>query len=130
MPHFPTHLRRSFYAWIEQGMPPAASVEVDYKEEVWPAERLLGVMCHSSDVMPSAICELLGIERGSSCARAAQRLLAERRRTTGQRPRGGHDETRNRRGGRALDGAVGGARLHERGRRHRACEGCGEGRGT
>jgi hypothetical protein len=78
MPHIPTHLRRSFYEWIEEGTPPAASVEVDDEPQVWPAERLLGVMCHSSDIMPSAICERLEIERGSACACAAQRLMAER----------------------------------------------------
>jgi hypothetical protein len=61
-------------------MPPAASVALDYEEEqIWPAERLLSAMRHSSDIMPSCICEQLDIERGTACARAAERLLAERR---------------------------------------------------
>ena len=79
MPHAPKHLRRSFYEWIEEGAPPAASVASDHGREVWSAERLLTAMCDSSDIIPSAICEQLAIARGSACAFAARRLLAERR---------------------------------------------------
>ena len=85
MPHVAPQLRRSFYDWVEAGMPPAASVEVDYEEEPWPAERLLGAMVHSSDIMPSGICEQLDIARGSSCGCAAQRLLVEREQVSARR---------------------------------------------
>ncbi len=80
MSHYPGHLREAFCRWACEGTPPLASVEVDYEDAVWPAEKLLGRMTHCTDVMPGYACDELEIERGSTYARAAQRLLAERRR--------------------------------------------------
>jgi len=79
--HYGGHLRQAFYVWAEEGMPPLAAAEERYEPVIWPAEKLLGLMTHCTDVMPGELCELLDIERGSTYARAAQRLLAERKRT-------------------------------------------------
>jgi hypothetical protein len=39
--HYPDHLREAFLAWIGEGYPPTARVEVDYREQKWPAEPTL-----------------------------------------------------------------------------------------
>ena len=39
--HYPGHLREAFLVWLDEGCPPAASVEVNHEPEVWPAEKLL-----------------------------------------------------------------------------------------
>ena len=77
--HFPGHMRQAFVDWVEAGQPDVAQVEVDYVPRPWPAEKLLGRLCHCSDVMPSDLCGDLDMRLGSSYARAAQSLLAERR---------------------------------------------------
>lgn len=80
MSHFPGHLRDAFIDWVQSdGMPEVARVEVDYEDAAWPARKLLGVFCHCTDAMPSELCRDLDIEPGSTYARAAQRLLRERR---------------------------------------------------
>jgi hypothetical protein len=42
-----------------------------------PADMLLGQMTDCDDILPSALCDELGIERGSSYGQAARRLLRE-----------------------------------------------------
>jgi len=81
--HFGNHMRRAFGDWVDEGMPPLASVEQNYEPVVRPAEKLLGRMCHCSDVIPGTLCDELDLERGSTYARAAQRLLSERKAASG-----------------------------------------------
>lgn len=78
--HYGTHLRQAFVDWVDDGMPPQAACEEVYRPVQWPADKLLGLMCHCTDIMPGDLCVELEIERGSTYARAAQRLLAERKR--------------------------------------------------
>jgi hypothetical protein len=52
----PGHLRHAFEAWVEAGAPDTAAVEVNYEEEQWPAERLLGKLWHCTDIMPRTLC--------------------------------------------------------------------------
>jgi hypothetical protein len=78
--HFGEHLRVSFRQWVYDGMPPEAACEERYEPVMWPAEKLLGLMTHCTDTMPGDICHELDVELGSSYARAAQRLLSERKR--------------------------------------------------
>jgi hypothetical protein len=80
MSHFGGHLRESFDQWVEEGMPPLAACEERYRPVTWSAEKLLGVMIHCTDIMPSTLCDEVGLEPGSTYARAAQHLLAERKR--------------------------------------------------
>ena len=77
--HYGTHMRQAFCDWVDEGMPPLAAVEVNYEPVTWPADKLLGRMCHCSDIMPRDTCDQLELERGSTYARAAQRLLAAQR---------------------------------------------------
>jgi len=79
--HYAGHIRQAFCDWVEAGMPATAVIERSYQEHEIPAEELLGLMWHCSDVLPGHICACLGIDRGSSYAAAAQRLRAERRRS-------------------------------------------------
>ena len=74
MAHYPGHLREAFTVWVEDGMPDTAAVEVNYEEECWPSERLLGLMWHCSDIMPGYLCQELEMEQGSTYAQAAQYL--------------------------------------------------------
>jgi hypothetical protein len=78
MPHYPGHLRGAFCDWIDEGMPNVATVEVNYEEQQWPAERLLGKMWNCSDIMPSGLCSELDMELGSTYAMAARGLLEQR----------------------------------------------------
>lgn len=88
--HFPGHLREAFVEWVEDEMPPEVEMhichggfnnpEARWEWQTWPAEKLLGKLVHCSDIMPGDLCEELELERGSTYARAAQRLLAGRRR--------------------------------------------------
>jgi hypothetical protein len=80
--HYGTHWHQAFCNWVDDEMPPVAVVAIDYEERHWPADQLLGVMTHCTDVVPGDTCAQLGIERGSTYAQAAQRLLAERKRST------------------------------------------------
>jgi hypothetical protein len=77
--HFGGHLRDAFCDWVEEGMPPLVECEEHYEPITWTAEQLLGRMCHCTDIMAAGTCDQLGIEPGSTYARAAQRLLAERK---------------------------------------------------
>lgn len=79
MPHYPGHLREAFLDWIESDCPDTATVEEGYEPQVWPAERLLGVMWNCSDIMPGWLCELIDLRRGTTYARAARGLKSERR---------------------------------------------------
>ena len=78
--HYGTHMRQAFCDWIDEGMPPLAGCEENYTPITWTAEKLLGRMSHCTDIMPGSLCDELDLERGSTYARAAQRLLAERKR--------------------------------------------------
>jgi hypothetical protein len=79
--HYPEHLRETFLAWIDGGYPPTARVEVDYREQEWPAERLLKRMLRCSDVVPTPyrqqLCDDLELELGSYAA-VARALLGAR----------------------------------------------------
>jgi hypothetical protein len=77
--HYGEHLRAAFSEWVGDGMPDTAAWQQRYQDIQGPAEKLLGLMTHCTDIMPSYLCDELGIEPGSTYARAAQRLLAERR---------------------------------------------------
>lgn len=74
MPHYPGHLRDAFRAWVDEAMPDLATVQVNYRDELWPTERLLGKMWHCSDIMPGRLREDLDMPLGSTYARAAQTL--------------------------------------------------------
>ncbi len=50
-----------------------------YVPQRWPAERLLGVMTHCSDIMRGDLCDELDVEGLRTYAAAAQQLLRERR---------------------------------------------------
>ncbi len=78
--HYGAHLRDAFSDWVVEGMPPLAACEEAYRPVTWPAEKLLGLMTHCTDIMPASLCDQLDLEEGSTYARAAQRLLAERSR--------------------------------------------------
>jgi hypothetical protein len=52
VPHYPGHLREAFCDWLEEGCPPLARVEVNYRPQTWPAERLLRRMLNCSDIVP------------------------------------------------------------------------------
>jgi hypothetical protein len=73
-------MREAFCDWVEAGMPVEATVEVNYEPTRWPARKLLGRMCHCSDVMPGDLCDDLEVRRGSTYAAAAQGLLRSMRR--------------------------------------------------
>jgi len=79
--HYGNHWREAFVEWVDHGMLETAEVEVDYEPQQWPARRLLGRMTGCTDIMPSLVCTDLDMERGSTYAAAAQRLLAERAKT-------------------------------------------------
>jgi len=49
--HYPGHLREAFLDWLDEDCPPAARVEVGYRPQTWPSERLLRRMVNCSDVM-------------------------------------------------------------------------------
>lgn len=53
--HYKSNLRDAFVAWLDEGCPPAAAVEVGYVPVVWPAEKLLRRMLACSDVMPGGV---------------------------------------------------------------------------
>ena len=72
-------ISEAFCDWVDDGMPPQAVWEQRHQDVHGPAEKLLGLMCHCTDVIPADVCQQLDIERGSTYARAAQRLLAEQR---------------------------------------------------
>lgn len=74
MPHFPGHIRDAFTNWVESRMPEVATIEIRYQPHEVPARRLLGMVWHCTDILPSDLCSLLGIEAGSTYARAAQSL--------------------------------------------------------
>ncbi len=65
--HYPTHLREAFIDWLDEGCPPLARVEVGYRPQTWPADRLLKRMLRCSDVMPGdfyrEVVERFGLER-------------------------------------------------------------------
>jgi hypothetical protein len=65
-------------ATTDRGAPDTAAVEVNYEEEQWPAERLLGKLWHCTDIMPRTLCGDLELERGSTYAQAAQHLRSIR----------------------------------------------------
>jgi hypothetical protein len=76
--HYAEHLREAFLAWIDEGYPPTARVEVDYREQEWPAERLLKRMQRCSDVVPTPYRQQLRDELGlelRSYAAVARALL-------------------------------------------------------
>jgi hypothetical protein len=50
--HYPGHLREAFCDWLDEGCRPLAAVEVNYEQETWTAERLLGRMLACRDIMP------------------------------------------------------------------------------
>ena len=77
--HYGNHLRQAFCDWVDEGLPPLAACEESYRPVTWPAAKLLGLLTHCTDIMPGVLCDQLDIERGSTYARTAQRLLAERR---------------------------------------------------
>jgi hypothetical protein len=78
--HYGGHLREALSEWVCDGMPATATAERRYEDVHGPAEKLLGLMTQCTDIMPSYLCDELDIEPGSTYARAAQRLLAERKR--------------------------------------------------
>jgi hypothetical protein len=59
--HYAGHWREAFCAWIEEGTPPLARVEVDYEPVTWTAEELLGRMVHCTNIMPGVYCDLAHI---------------------------------------------------------------------
>jgi hypothetical protein len=76
--HYGGHMREAFEQWVYDGLPDTARLEVDYAEVEWPATKFLGRFVHCSDIMPGSLCGDLGMEPGSTYARAAQELLRER----------------------------------------------------
>lgn len=86
--HYGTHMRNAFYNWLDEGCPPAASVEVHYQPQVWPAERLLRKMLNCSDIIPGHIYQdataRFGLERSrkQTCGSVARILLDERNKLT------------------------------------------------
>ena len=72
--HYPGHLRQAFESWIDAGRPGVATVEVNYEPQEVPAQRLLGMLWHCTDIMPSTLCGLLDMPTGTTYAAAAQEL--------------------------------------------------------
>jgi hypothetical protein len=80
--HKQSHIRNSFADWVDEGTPPLAAFEVNHEPVTVTAEKLLGQLWHGTDTMPGYLCDQLSLERGSTYARAARTLMAERRRAT------------------------------------------------
>jgi hypothetical protein len=79
--HYGSHLREAFYEWLDEGCPPLARVEVNYKDEFWSADRLLRKMLACSDIMPGdlyrEVVERYELERSrrQTCGSVARVLL-------------------------------------------------------
>jgi hypothetical protein len=65
--HYGRHPRQAFCDWIDEGCPPLATVEVNYRPRVWTAEQLLQRMLNCSDITPGSFyaeaVETLGLQR-------------------------------------------------------------------
>ena len=87
--HCGGHLRDAFCQWLDDGMPPDIEMDVCFggfnnpaarwESQTWPSEKLLGRLCHCTDIMPGDVCAQLELEPGSTYARAAQRLIRQRK---------------------------------------------------
>lgn len=75
--HYSGHVREAFANWVYEGMPETATVEVDYEEQEFSSEELVGEMGGCSDIMPSILCDELQLPQGSTYGQAARRLLGE-----------------------------------------------------
>jgi len=83
--HYPTHLRDAFLEWIDDGMPDAATLEVNYEELEESADVFLRRFLRCSDQLPRSEAEI-AIDSGaqtSTYAAAARTFLAERARERG-----------------------------------------------
>jgi hypothetical protein len=69
--------REAFDRWVGDGQPEGATVVTPTDCVAMPVQMLLNSMTESSDILPSALCDELDIERGSSYGEAARRLLRE-----------------------------------------------------
>ena len=80
--HAPGHLRYAFSDWVEIGMPVEIAAEGPtydfYDGKPRMATWLLGQLWRCSDIMPGTLCDELDMPAGSTYARAAQQLAAER----------------------------------------------------
>jgi hypothetical protein len=77
--HYGTHLREAFCDWLDEGCPPLAAVEEDYRLTTWPSERLLRTMLRCSDMLPrsqhEAAIDMLRFDPGSSYGSVARAML-------------------------------------------------------
>jgi hypothetical protein len=76
MPHAPGHLRDAFEEWVEARMSPP-EVEVGWDGRPRPIRWLLGQLWNCSDIMPSWLCDELGMPAGSTYAQAVRSLWAD-----------------------------------------------------
>jgi hypothetical protein len=82
--HYSVYRRKRFAQWVDGGFPAVAVIGADDQERQVSAVVMLRGMRRCSDVLPSAvaelICEQLGVEqkrlRGRTYSEAARRLLA------------------------------------------------------
>ena len=85
--HHGTHEREAFLAWLDEGCPPVARVEVEYRDQTVPAEALLVSMLSCNDVMSgieydTVVAELDLEPRAQTYGAVARALLLDQRRSS------------------------------------------------
>jgi hypothetical protein len=83
--HGLTHRHEAFLAWLDEGCPPLARVEVGYRDQTVTAEELLVSMLSSNDVIPgieydTVVAELELEPRAQTYGAVARALLLDQRR--------------------------------------------------
>jgi hypothetical protein len=83
--HHLTHRHEAFLAWLDEGCPQLARVEVEYRQQTVTAEELLVSMLSCGDVMPdieynTVVAELELDPRAHTYVAVARALLLDPRR--------------------------------------------------